>query len=318
MGNTAYPVNPQLTAIAMAYRNPAVSLIADEVLPRVQTAKKFNYTEYDQAQGFTVPNTLVGRKSEPVQVSFTGEQITDEVLDYGLDDIVPNDEIEAFNSMPKPSTGGPMSPEQASAMYLESLIQLDREVRVANLIFAASSYASGNSETLSGNSQWSDYANSNPLGHIMDTLDKPLVRPNTVVLGQRVFTVLRQHPKVVQAVYGSAQGAGTVTRQQLAELLEVQTVLVGGSFVNTARKGQAPVLARTWGKHAAFLYIDKMAAETRQPTFGFTAQWGSKQVSSIPEPKVGLRGSVRVRNGESVKEVITAPGLGFFVQNAVA
>lgn len=33
MSTTAFPVNPQLTAIAMAYRNPAVSLIADDVLP---------------------------------------------------------------------------------------------------------------------------------------------------------------------------------------------------------------------------------------------------------------------------------------------
>lgn len=318
MANTAYPVNPQLTALAMAWRNPAVSLIADEVLPRVATAKKFSYTEYDQAQGFTVPNTLVGRKSEPVQVSFTGKQVTDEVLDYGLDDVVPNDEIEAYNSMPKPATGGPMSPEQASALYLESLIQLDREVRVAGLIFAAANYAAGQSETLSGNSQWSDYANSNPLSYIMAALDKPLIRPNVAVLGQLTYTALRQHPKIVQAVYGSDQGAGTVTRQQLADLLEVQTVLVGSSFVNTARKGQTPVMARTWGKHAAFLYIDKMAAETRQPTFGFTAQWGGKQVSTIPEPKAGLRGSVRVRNGESVKELICAPGLGYFVQNAVA
>ena len=39
MANTAYPVNPQLTALAMAWRNPAVSLIADEVLPRVATEK---------------------------------------------------------------------------------------------------------------------------------------------------------------------------------------------------------------------------------------------------------------------------------------
>ena len=43
MPTTAFAVNPQLTAIAMAYRNQAISFIADEVLPRVQTAKKFNY-----------------------------------------------------------------------------------------------------------------------------------------------------------------------------------------------------------------------------------------------------------------------------------
>ena len=318
MTTTAFPVNPQLTAIAMADRNPAVSLIADKVLPRVLTAKKFNYTVYDAAQGYTIPSTLVGRKSEPTQVDFQGTAVNDEVLDYGLDDIIPNDEIEAFAAMPKPATGGPMSPETASTMYLESLIQLDREVRVAAKVFAAASYAAGFSTTLSGTSQWSDYTNSNPLAVILDALDIPLVRPNVAVLGQATFTKLRQHPKVVQAVYGTSQGAGTVTRQQLAELLEVSEVLVGGSFVNTARKGQTPVMARTWGKHAAFLYVDAMAAETRQPTFGWTAQWGPKQVSSIAEPAKGLRGSVRIRNGESVKEVISANGLGYFFQNAVA
>lgn len=317
MATTAFPVNPTLTAIAMAYRNPAVSLIADEVLPRIQTTKKFSYTIYDAAQGYTVPNTLVGRRSEPQQVEFTGTAMTDEVQDYGLDDIIPNDEIQAFLDMPKPPTGGPIAPEQASAMYLESLIQLDREVRVANAVFSAAAFAAGQTATLSGTGQWSDYANSNPLSAILSALDVPLVRPNVAVLGQRTFTVLRQHPKVVQAVFGTAQGAGTVTREQLAQLLEVQKVVVGSSFVNTARKGRNATYARTWGSHAAFLYVDPVAAATRQPTFGFTAQWGTKQVGAMDEPKMGLRGSVRIRNGESVKEIIAAPGMGYFFQNAV-
>ena len=75
MSTTAFPVNPQLTAIAMAYRNPAVSLIADKVLPRVLTAKKFKYTVYDAEQGYTIPSTLVGRKSEPTQVDFQGTAV---------------------------------------------------------------------------------------------------------------------------------------------------------------------------------------------------------------------------------------------------
>lgn len=318
MSTNAFVVNPQLTAIAMAYRNPAIALIADEVLPRVVTAKKFNYSLYDAAQGFSVPATQVGRTSEPTQVTFSGTSVTDEVRDYGLDDILPNDEIAAFNDMPKPTTGGPMSPMEASAMYLESLIQLDREVRVASLVFNSASYAAGQVTALSGTSQWSDYTNSNPLSVLLDALDAPLVRPNVVTLGQAGFTKLRQHPKVVQAVFGSYQGAGTVTREQLASLLEVDRVLVGSSFINTARKGQAAALQRTWGKHCALLYIDKSAAQTRQPTFGFTAQWGGKVVGTINEPTKGLKGSVRVRNGESVKELITAPGLGYLFQNIVA
>ena len=36
-GKTApFPVTPELTAIAIAYRNPDASLIADDVMPRVR------------------------------------------------------------------------------------------------------------------------------------------------------------------------------------------------------------------------------------------------------------------------------------------
>ena len=41
MATTAFPINPVLTAIAMVYSNPAIALIADEVMPRTPTAKKF-------------------------------------------------------------------------------------------------------------------------------------------------------------------------------------------------------------------------------------------------------------------------------------
>ncbi len=116
MATTAFPVNPTLTAIAMVYRNPAQNLIADLVLPRVPTAKKFVWTNYDAAQGFTVPQTLIGRKSLPSEVDFQGQLVNDECRDYGLDDIIPNDEIVAWESMAKPARGGPPNPLDVSTM----------------------------------------------------------------------------------------------------------------------------------------------------------------------------------------------------------
>ncbi|MFV9531212.1 hypothetical protein ACNUIM_32135 [Pseudomonas aeruginosa] len=70
MSNAPFPIDPELTAIAIAYRNGR--MIADEVLPRVPVGKQeFKYWKYDLAQGFTVPETLVGRKSKPNEVEFT-------------------------------------------------------------------------------------------------------------------------------------------------------------------------------------------------------------------------------------------------------
>jgi hypothetical protein len=316
MATTAFPVNPELTAIAIGYRNPDVDLIADAVLPRVPTAKKFNYTSYPLAEAYTLPQTRVGRKSEPTQVDFGGTQITEECLDYALDDMIPNDEQQAWQDMPK--APGAVSPTAKSTSLLTGLVMLDREVRVAGMVFAAATYPAANKVTLSGTSQWSDFTNSNPLDAILAALDVPIFRPNVAVFGQATWNKLRQHPRIVQAVYGTAQTGGAVMMQQLADLLEVRRVVVGRGWLNTARKGQAPNMARVWGKHAAFLYVSEEQAAADQPTFGFTAQWGSRVAGSIPAPRNGLRGSELVRVGESVKEVISASASAYFFENAVA
>lgn len=319
MATTAFPLNTELTAIAIGYRNRDVDLIADLVLPRIpKTGKKFSYTVYNKADAYTLPSTRVARRAEPGTVDFGGVLVPAECVDYGLDDIVPNDEIEAWAASPRPASGGPVSPLARATSLTTGLILLDREVRVSSLVFAAGTYPSGNKVTLSGTSQWSDYTNSNPLSALLNALDVPLFRPNVLVLGQAVWTVLRQHPKIVQAVNGSDQGAGTVTREQLAALLEIRRVVVGSGFVNVARKGQAPNFVRVWGKHASLLYVSEDMADADQPTFGFTAQFGTRIAGEMAEPKMGLRGSTRVRVGESVAEVIAANDAGYFFENAVA
>ena len=245
MSTTAFPINPALTAVAIGYKNRDIDLIADMVLPRVVTAKKFAYTKYTMADGYTVPPTRVGRKSEPTQVEFGGVLVNDECFDWGLDDLLPNDEIEAWNAMPKPA--GAVSPEAKSTSLLSGLVQLDREIRVAATVFNAATYPGANQATLSGTSQWSDFTNSNALDALMNALDVPIIRPNTLVIGQAAWTKLRQHPKLLQGVNASAQTGGTISRQQLADQLEIKQVIVGTGFVNNARKGQPVNMARVWG-----------------------------------------------------------------------
>lgn len=305
-----FPVNPIMTAIAIMYKNPDVNLIAEAVLPSVPTARKFKYLVYDLAQGFTVPDTRVGRKSEPNQAEFTATENTGEVIDYGLDDLVPVEDQEDDNQG--------VDPLNTAAGYLTNLINLGREIRVSNLVFNSASYAAGLSATLSGTSQWSDQVNSDPVSAIGDALDTPIMRPNIAVFGQVSWTKTRRHPKLVQAIKGTAQGAGMVSRQEFADFFELQDVQVGAGFVNTAKRGQAVSMSRVWGKHAAFIYRDRSAGPQAGVTFGFTASRGDKTAGTIDEPKKGLRGSTLVRVGERKLEVISAPDVGYFFQNAVA
>jgi hypothetical protein len=307
-----FPIRPDLLAVAVGYRN--TKLIADEVLPRKPVSgPEFRYYKYPIGEMFTVPETKVGRKGKPNEVELTATEATDKVQDHALDDGVPMQDVEAAKSQE-----GLPDPEKRAAMSLTELIALAREKRTADLVFAQASYAAvTNRAVLAGATQWSDVL-SDPVGAILAAFDGMVMRPSVAVLGRATHTKLSTHPKICKAVFGNNTDAGIVTRQQLAALFELDEWLVGEGWINTAKKGQPAVLARCWGKHAAFLHRNPNADTLNGTTFGVTAQWGGKVANSTFEKNIGMRGGMQVRIGESVKELVLANDLGFFFENAVA
>jgi hypothetical protein len=313
MATAPFPVDPVLTGIALAYRNPAY--IADQVMPRVNPVlekEEFTYMRMTLAEGYTVPNTLVGRKSNPSEIEFTGARLTGRTQDFGLDDVIPS------NDMANAPAG--YDPRAFAVEGLADLIAQDREQRVANLVFASATYPAANRVTLSGTSQWSDRVNSDPLNAILSALDVPILRPNVMVLGQQTWTQLRQHPRIVNAIAGAAPNAGSASREQVANLLELDEIIVGASFTNSARRGQTPTFQRLWGKHAALLRRDTLSngMQANRVTFGVTFQFGQRFAGAMEEPKTGLRGATRVRVGESVSETVIANDVAYYFENAVA
>jgi hypothetical protein len=308
--NAPFPIDPHLTGIVIAYRN--TRLIGDLVLPRIPVGKQeFRWLKHNLADGFTVPDTRVGRKGKPNQVEFSATEQGGFTKDYGLDDPIPQNDISNADSR--------FNPVDNAALRLTDLILLDREVRVASVMQNPASYAA--SQALAGTSQWSDFANSNPIDAILAKMDTMIVRPNKAAIGREAFTKLRQHPRVVEAIKATGAGVGAqgiVTAKQIADLLEIDELYVGEAYVNNAKKGQAPALARTWGKNFAMWYADPLATNQQGMTFGYTAEWGSRVSGQMPDSDIGLRGGVRVRVGESVAEVVAAPDLGFLFQTVVA
>jgi len=313
MPGTPFPVSPVLTAIAVKYRNR--KMIADLVAPRITVAAQaFKWWRYDLAEGFTLPDLKVGRRGQPSEIEFNAAEVTASTEDFGLDSPVPQADIDnaAGASLP--------DPRDRAVEGLMDLLALGREMRVASLVFNANTYAAANKTQLSGTSQWSDYTNSNPIDAMLQALDSMVVRANVAVLGGATWTKMRQHPKVVAAVYGNANTSGIITREQLAAVLEIDEVLVGEGFVNTAKRGQTASMGRAWGKHAALINrnLNGGGEQQGQPTFAWTADWGGPQAGSERDSKIGVRGGERVRAYESVKEVVSASDLGYFFQDAVA
>lgn len=309
-----FPVTPQLQAITLAYRNN--KLIADEVLPRKPVgAEEFKYLSYDKGQFLTITETRVGRKGTPNQIEFTATEVTASTNDEALDDMVPNSDIV------KASQQGMPDPLGQAAEGLTDLVLLKREQRVATLVHGAGNYAAANKTALVGNAQWSDYTagHSDPIEDIVSAMDACFYTPNVMVIGRAVSSKLRRHPAILKSFNGSLGDTGMVPLQYLADLFELDKVLVGQAMANTAKKGQATNLARLWGKHCALIYLDPLASPQRpNPSFGMTAQYGQRVAGAKEDSDVGMRGGQKVRVGESVKEFLMANDLGFFIENVIA
>lgn len=317
MAKAPFVIQNDLTAISVEYKQ--ARLIGDEVLPRVPVnAKNFDMTVYEKADSFTVPDTTVGPKGQPNQVEFGGSTKSASVTDQALDSPVTNDALQRWEKARAAGLSKAVSPLIRATQQVTGLVQTRREKRVADLVFNTNSYATGNKTTLSGTSQWSDYTNSDPHYAVMTALDGIIIRPNKLVLGRKVMTTLSLHPKIKDAVFGTANAQSAVTREQLAALFEIEEVMVGEGWLNTANKGQPVNLQRIWGNHAGFLCIDKMADAESGITFGYTAQFGDRVAGTIEDSDIGMRGGQRVRAGESVGEFVTAPDLGYLFFNAVS
>lgn len=144
------------------------------------------------------------------------------------------------------------------------------------------------------------------------------------LFGWRVF---RQHPKVVESIKSTGAGGsvaqGVVMREAVAELFELDEVLVGesrGKALPQNISAAASVPSRLWGKHCALITADPLArlTLTNRPTFMMTAQHGTKVAGRIMDPDMGMRGGYRVRAGEEVKEIVISKECAYFFENAFA
>lgn len=313
MALAPFEVRSYLTGISIIYKNQ--DYIADLVAPRRPvSAAEFQWDKWNIETMYTVPDTSVGRMSAPNQVTFEAARQTDSTLDYALDVPVPNEDIQNAQT-----SNGAIDPLGIATEAATELIALGREIRVAEKAFTAANYPSSQRTTLSGTSQWSDPA-STPIEDILGAKDAMLMPGGYLVISQPVWTALRTNPEVVEGVLGTAATRGVVSREAVASLLELQGILVGVGWANTAKPGQTPVFSRVWGKHASLMQINPLSQLRGAvvPTFMLTAEFGTRQAGTISDPDMGADGGVRVRAKEKVKEVIVSDLAGYFFQNAVA
>lgn len=310
MAASPYPVDPVRTGISLAYVNE--DMIADEVLPVATPVAKteFTYNRYPIAQGLTVPDTRMGRRSEANTIEVNAEKVPASTEDFALSDLVPNKDIDE-------AADSDYDPLNHATETVTDLLILDREVRTSGLVFNAASYDVGRKIQLAGGDQMHN-DDVDVFNLLWQYSRKTLKKSNIGVFGAGVWNQLAIHPKLLASVYGSASTTGVVLVEDLARRLNLKKILIGEAQVNIAKPNQPEVLAPAWGNHIAFLHVNQLANNQRGMTFGMTVPRGKRYATRIiDEPKIGLGGSQRPQVETSVKELICASSCGAFIQDAV-
>lgn len=311
MSDSPFPISKDLSSIALAFENKR--FIADEALPRFPVDQmNYSYALYDFEEGFRLVDDAVGRRSRVNEVEFHAKEVESKTLDHALDDVVPGYDTAQYR-------GSGNRLHARTAERITNMIALNREKRVADLLFNQSIYPDENKLVLSGTDSWTDFDNSDPVEIITEALDTPVMRPNTAVIGRKLYSPLSRHPVIMKSVNATSGDKGVATRQAIANLFELDNLFVGeGFYVERPNSSLARTPLRLWGASMALYYLDQIGGPNENPSFGFTAEYDNRVVGKFFDNLVGARGAWRIRVSESVDEQISAPRLGYLIEDPIA
>ena len=270
---SAVHVDQPLTNLTLAYAQSQENFIADKVFPTVGVSKQSDkYYIYDRANmnrtgdvEKLAPRTEVNR----IGMTLSTSSYFADVYGLGMD----------FDEQTLANEDAMLDIRSAGAETLAMRLMIHREEQFASNFFVASQWGTDN--TLSGNDQWSDYTNSDPIDAV--TLARRTVqlgsggfKPNTMVVGKEVRDKLINHPDVLARLNGGATVTNTalVTDAKLAEIFEVENFYVMEAVKNSSVEGVAESNAFIGGKNALLCYTPSNAG-LMSPAAGLTFAWNN-------------------------------------------
>uniref|UniRef100_A0A6M3J7P0 Putative capsid protein n=1 Tax=viral metagenome TaxID=1070528 RepID=A0A6M3J7P0_9ZZZZ len=303
-------IDAALSNISIAYKND--NYVGDQLFPIVPVDKQSDYY-FVFTKDFWFRNSVErrgpgGRYPEGgLELSSTQYVCINKALSFPL----PVEVIDNQDAAVDLETDG--------AEWLADQFMIDREIALKAKIMDASAWTS--STTLSGTSQWSDYANSDPIGDIhtgMETVKKLIGRyPNVCFMGAEVWDKLKWHPDMLD-IYKHTEKA-VLTKEMVANIFDgIEKVLVGDAIYNSAAEGATFSGGYIWDKNCILMYVPASPG-LRTPSAGYTFIW-KQNGYQIPIERVEER--LRRRDvllaDHAFDQKVVGADCGYEVINAVA
>ena len=266
MGSVAAPLVGHLDAALtnFAKKFQQNGLVADRLAPTVpvgrQTDKYYIFGRESQELN-EKQLRATGAAAEAIRIALSTDSYF--CRSHALKSMIADEDRQGYEA-------GDLEIEAVQTMMAK--IQLQREKELATML-ADTAQVTQNT-TLSGTSQWSDYANSKPIDIIeagKTVIRKSGVEPNFMVVGEPVYTKLINNPSIVDR-FKYVQ-PGSIGVPELASLFGVEEFLVA-----RAVEFSGTTASFIWGKHAWLGYRSQAASRmdiSGVKTFRWTAAPGT-------------------------------------------
>ena len=303
-------VNPILTTFAVGYKN--TELIGRKVVPVVPSVTESGTIYSFGKGGFKVYNTdraLHNKIAEKIPDDLA--KTTYRCEEKSLKEYIDNDELKAAEAY---GAAQVLKLEQRTINGLQQSLEIQMEKTIADILFSASYYDTGNKLALSGNDCWSDTSNSTPVDQIADGISAARedmgVEPNSIVLGYDSWLQLKKHPQIIDKIKYSMKAV--VTEELVAELLGLKNVFVGKGVYSDDDGDFADI----WTDNAALIYLPENMElpEGTTPHTVMFEQVGFPQVMTFPPEE--LLHPYAVRRKYDIKNIDT--GFGYLLTNTKA
>lgn len=212
----------------------------------------------------------------------------------------------------------------ASARALAQVMR-GHEKRVADAVFNTSTWT-GASLTTAIVNEWDDATNAVPVTDVEAAVRKIYdgsgLWANALVINRKVFRNLRNCDQITDRIASSGAGsaikASDITAEMLAQVFDLDFVIVAGSSKNTAKEGQAASVSQIWSDEYAMVCRVATTNDIREACIGRTFHWsedGSVIGGAIEEYYEEQTRSRIIRVRHDTDEVIMYPQAGHLLSN---
>lgn len=260
-------LRPDISGVLQPYSDLATErgFIADMVLPAMDVAEVTG--QFANVTGANVlgnVDTKRGKDGRYSQVTWEWNKQGYSTQEYGLEERVDRRDAARY--------GAWFDAELAAVRRVRRLLALSREIRVAATIFDATAFTPS-----SITNEWDDPANADPIIDVHGAKKRLWakgIEANALIINKQVYDNLRVCDSVLDRIASAGAGAPTVKTQigieQLKAAFDLEYILVGAAFKNTADEGQTETLSPVWsGEYAAVCRI-ATSQDIEEPCVGRT------------------------------------------------